>query len=211
MVTHTAIGRSLAVDAGIYHGAAFVIDEYDIAENIITAKDSLWYVQAQKWITKPPCEVPETFTAACQFIVDVVNLGYADNVWWDLSKMDAGKVAMGRLLTLDLLQMIRQIRHNSLIVISRGFELFAQIVCDKAWRDKVRKVARATQPYMANKCIKPECNNLVAPVGMKPQEGHFRNYRGTGACAKEHANYLCAKCNAPHSYASGVGKKHYTP
>lgn len=64
-------------------------------------------------------------------------------------------------------------------------------------------------PYEPTRCINPECYNLVAPVGTEPAPGHFKNYRGTGACRKGHNAYFCTVCKAPHSYVSGIGKEHY--
>lgn len=59
------------------------------------------------------------------------------------------------------------------------------------------------------KCIKPGCENLVAPIGTKkPEPGVFKNYAATGACQKGHNGYFCERCNRPHSYASDIGKAH---
>ncbi|NIV31246.1 MAG: hypothetical protein GWN58_17650, partial [Anaerolineae bacterium] len=48
----------------------------------------------------------------------------------------------------------------------------------KAERD-AREAAHDT--YEPTECIHPECQNLVAPTRIKPREGHYKNYRGTGA------------------------------
>jgi hypothetical protein len=66
-----------------------------------------------------------------------------------------------------------------------------------------------SQTYEPTKCIKPDCENLVAPPGITPREGHYKNYRGTGACQKGHNGYQCSKCGRPHSYASKIGQQHY--
>lgn len=66
----------------------------------------------------------------------------------------------------------------------------------------------ATFEYVPAKCIKPGCDNLVAPVGAAPAAGHFKNYRGTGACQKGHNGYTCSICQRPHSYTSAIGIKH---
>lgn len=63
--------------------------------------------------------------------------------------------------------------------------------------------------YTPTKCIKPDCENLVAPPGISPREGHYKNYRGTGACQKGHNAYRCSRCGVPHSYASKIGQQHY--
>lgn len=74
-----------------------------------------------------------------------------------------------------------------------------------------RRAARETvsATYAPTPCIHPECDNIVAPSGIKPREGHFKNYRGTGACQKGHNSYYCTKCKSPHSFVSEIGKKHY--
>jgi len=58
-------------------------------------------------------------------------------------------------------------------------------------------------------CIHPDCHNLIAPRGIKPREGHFKNYRGLGACQRGHQSYYCTKCKKPHSHTSKVGKAHF--
>lgn len=75
----------------------------------------------------------------------------------------------------------------------------------------LREMARKAVASMLSptKCIKPECVNLVAPVGTKKvQPGVCKNYRATGACQKGHNIYQCSKCEVPHSYVSGIGKAH---
>jgi len=69
--------------------------------------------------------------------------------------------------------------------------------------------ARVSATYEPTKCIHPKCGNLVAPPGIEPREGHFRNYRGTGACQKGHNAYFCTRCHEPHSFASKIGQQHY--
>lgn len=76
-----------------------------------------------------------------------------------------------------------------------------------ATRAKARKAVHET--YEPTACIKPECENLVAPKGIKPRKGHAKNYRGTGACQRGHNSYYCVKCKKPHSHTSKVGKAHY--
>lgn len=77
----------------------------------------------------------------------------------------------------------------------------------RAIQDEINE--RLHDAYIPTKCIHPKCENLVSPVGIQPREGHFKNYRGTGACQRGHNAYLCSKCNAPHNYATKIGKAHY--
>lgn len=76
----------------------------------------------------------------------------------------------------------------------------------KKFVDAIASLAKSREP---KKCIKPDCQNLVAPVGMKnPPPNVFKNYCQTGACQKGHNIYFCLKCGKPHSYASKIGIEH---
>lgn len=80
----------------------------------------------------------------------------------------------------------------------------------KTWLKSKREAKKAiSNSYKPITCIQPKCENLVAPKGIKPREGHFKNYRGKDACCQGHASYFCLKCKAPHSYHSKTGKNHY--
>lgn len=81
---------------------------------------------------------------------------------------------------------------------------FARMI-ERAKRDK-RNGAHAT--YEPTKCTKPDCQNQVAPAGVKPREGHFKNYMGKGACCKSHSTYHCSKCNLLHSWTTKTGQSH---
>lgn len=76
-----------------------------------------------------------------------------------------------------------------------------------AIKGKARQVVH--EKYEPTVCIHPECENLVAPKGIEPREGHYNNYRGTGACQRGHNSYYCTRCKKPHSHDSKVGKTHY--
>jgi len=85
---------------------------------------------------------------------------------------------------------------------------------DPAFRKKLSAVKRGAkaklhETYEPTECIHPECKNLVGPTGIKPREGHHKNYRGTGACRQGHNSYFCTKCQAPHSFVSKIGRRHY--
>ena len=78
--------------------------------------------------------------------------------------------------------------------------------------DEARKRAKKTaaETYAPVECRHPGCKRLLPPrSGIRPREGHHKNYRNTDACCRGHANYFCTKCNRPHSYASKVGQKHF--
>lgn len=76
----------------------------------------------------------------------------------------------------------------------------------KATRKDLLQHAHDT--YKPTNCIKPGCDNQVAPQGIRPRGGHFKNYRGKGACCRGHASYFCLKCKKPHSYLYKIGQKH---
>src|SRR6185369_16369719 len=56
-------------------------------------------------------------------------------------------------------------------------------------RRDARKAERLK--YTPTKCISPECDHQVAPPGIKPRAGHFKNYSNIGACCKAHTGYIC--------------------
>jgi len=85
---------------------------------------------------------------------------------------------------------------------------------DPAFRKRLSAVRRGVkaklhETYEPTECVHPECENQVAPTGIKPREGHHKNYRGTGACRRGHNSYFCTKCQAPHSFVSKIGRRHY--
>lgn len=194
MVQSEAIGRALMVDSGVAYKSG--MSEYDYAEIILLAEHSLWYVEcknkADKW-------------NACKFIMDVVSLGYRDGKWWDLSRLDEQTVKNG-VASLKILGLA--IRNVGSPFTSHGFLPVIDLILGKNWLTKTRQQIREKLPYKSTKCIKPDCENMVAPIGIKPQGEDFKNYRGTGACQQGHNGYKCSKCDAPHSYASGIGKEH---
>jgi hypothetical protein len=194
MVKSEAIGRSLMVDSGVAYKSG--MSEYDYAELILLAEHSLWYVE---------CKNKADRWSACKFILDVVSLGYKDGKWWDLSRMDEQVVKDG-VASLKILGLA--IRNVGSPFTSQGFLPVIDLILGKNWLAKTRQQIREKLPYVATKCIKPDCENMVAPVGIKPQAGHFKNYMATGACVKGHNVFTCSKCNKPHSYTSGVGKEH---
>ena len=112
---------------------------------------------------------------------------------------------------LNIKQAERNLAQGDKGVVALMAELLA--LFDPEFRKEASAVRREAkrqihETYEPTKCIKPECNMLVAPKGIKPREGHAKNYRGKGACCRGHANYWCTKCKAPHSYTSKIGQNH---
>lgn len=76
---------------------------------------------------------------------------------------------------------------------------------NRAKREAKEALRKSYEPIP---CVKPDCDNPVAPKGVEPREGHFKNYRGTGACQAGHNSYWCEKCEKPHSFKSKIGEAH---
>ncbi|NIV30361.1 MAG: hypothetical protein GWN58_12960, partial [Anaerolineae bacterium] len=78
--------RAHMVDGGHYD---YVLDDFDLAEMIATADRSLWYTQAKTWRQAPPTEYGESYQKITQlasaFVCRVVEWGYRDGKWWDLT------------------------------------------------------------------------------------------------------------------------------
>jgi len=192
------------------------ISPYQIAELIMMSKSSLWYSLATIWQTVPPSKMSDRersiCMSACKIITDIVDsVGYdvESDTWWNTKNLPYNQDAL-RLVLSAFGEILRHYSQNSLEIISSGFYIFISIICDKNWTARIRKQIRQAQTYVSAKCICPECYNMVAPVGVSPQNGDYKNYRGTGACQKGHNGYHCSKCNAPHSYSTKIGVSHLT-
>lgn len=128
------------------------VTEFEAAEFIILAKESLWYTQAKRWKDEPPKNTPRTWQAACQFIFDVVNLEYDESskMWWNLSRLDSKKVKIGIILLMDLGMMLKQYRQQSLDVVSQGFEIFIDILCGRGWEKRYAAFLKSAQAKLNN-------------------------------------------------------------
>jgi len=90
--------------------------------------------------------------------------------------------------------------------IRSSFDTVYRKIWLKAKREAKAQVAKEYEPII---CIHPNCDNLVAPKGITPREGHFKNYRGLNACQRGHQTYYCKKCKKPHGHTSKTGKAHF--
>lgn len=200
------------------------------------------------------------FKLAGDIVVKVVDWGYQDGVWWDLTSIyaDAAVAALGMTAVLEAVRIIdsvntpkdgfdtlwRVLSDDTSYMLSQGMRWFPKLLlprlntktltkmlggdtdsavvatCEvraeidpeyrKEWLAIKRKVkAKIGEEYEPAPCVHPNCDNLVAPKGIKPRDGHFKNYRATGACQRGHNSYFCTKCKGPHSHSSKTGKGHF--
>jgi len=181
------------------------LTEFQVAEFICMADSSLWYVQAKNWAENPPPigRSASFWKAACQFIVDIVNLGYDEEqkMWWPLLKIgNKQEIFTKTLLLMDFGLMLKQYRQQSLAIVSRGFEVFLDIVLGKGWEKRFRgflaKKSAPKQPQVAP-CINPFCNLEVN-----------RTKKKSGACSQEHLRYYCSKCKCWHHWGTKIANQH---
>lgn len=146
LVSQRAMGRALAVDAGVYDGFVHKQTEYDLAELMLLSDKSLWYTQAKSWAEKKPDFAPITWQAACKFIVRIIDLGYDEEnkTWWNLEKLNLSQsqLQFQYLLLMDLANMLKQIRGKSLNIYSKGFELFISLIVTKKKISEIKKAIR---------------------------------------------------------------------
>jgi hypothetical protein len=80
--------------AAVEAGKDYSLSEFDQAEIILTAGDSLWYVQARDWAEGKtpvgPGDSPEAvklFQQAGETICEIVKLGCVNGRWWNTAKL----------------------------------------------------------------------------------------------------------------------------
>lgn len=119
------------------------VTDVQATELICLAPYSLWYLQAKRWATTPPPDVPLTWRLACQWIVEIVNSGYdaENNSWWRLHGTKAELTR--KLLTLmDFGMMLKQYRRQTADTVSFGFEVFIDLVCGRGWETRFEKTIK---------------------------------------------------------------------
>jgi len=116
------------------------LTEFEAAEFIFMANESLWYIQAQSWAKQPPKigKSAQIWQRACQAIVDIVDLGYdkSQQMWWPMTSVENPTAIT--LLLMDFGYMLKQYRQQSPDVVSRGFEVFLDIVCGPNWEKRYK-------------------------------------------------------------------------
>lgn len=184
------------------------LTEFQAAEFICLADNSLWYVQAKSWAKSPPkIGSPSIiWQRACQIIIDIVDLGYdeAQKMWWPMATLgNPNEIIAKTILLMDFGHMLKQYRRCSLDIVSRGFEVFLDIVLGKGWEkrfkqflDEKAKEAAPRQPKIVP-CINPLCDMQVD-----------RNKRRSGACSQAHMRYYCSQCECWHHWGTKIASEH---
>jgi hypothetical protein len=131
------------------------LSETQLAEWIMTAKDSLWYFQARRWAEQAPSAVAADskaiFQAGCKLLLRIVDSGYDPEMktWWNLRTLfdgqDAWAAAM--LVLMDLGVMTKRLpnvhEHGGFTTTSAGFGVFAGIVCGPQWERQYQAMSQA--------------------------------------------------------------------
>lgn len=232
------VGKCLAVDTGhTYKLSEYDLAEMMcLADKSLWLSEARrWAGVTPKVDTPESKAAASVFTSAGDTVTRVVELGFSDGVWWNLAKLWEAREIADRMVKLLVLAtgrhssscwpyipmlMLPGLSTRKLYgYIASGGDGFAMATSEirahydadfrKAW-NAAKRVAKATvqSTYEPARCIKPGCACAVAPSGIEPRDGHARNWRGTGACCKEHANYWCGKCEKIHSYRTGIGQQH---
>lgn len=111
---------------------------------VMTAKESLWYSQAGQWLETPPDFMgPNTrdlYLHAMRFVRGTVDADFDGKVWWNTNEflsVDGYKhdtaVLREYIVLSDVVTRLALIRTRTPIVISTGFETFAEIILGKDW------------------------------------------------------------------------------
>lgn len=136
------------------------LTEVELAEFIITAAESLWYLQASTWADTPPEGIAEDslayFQEGCKLVTQIVDLGYDEqrHIWWPLFQLwpDEQAQAMGVLRLMDLGVMMERLPdvgikmehgEKGFNVVSRGFVVLVGVVCGVRWRQRYNALLRA--------------------------------------------------------------------
>jgi len=114
---------------------------------ILTAKDSLWYSQAQQWVEHPPEQfyalgaetVRHIFVNGLAFVVELVDLGYdaERRAWWPFEKIPNFQEKL--ILFGMTMSVISRVRVSTGMVISSGFEFLACMILGNNWKYQVEK------------------------------------------------------------------------
>lgn len=211
------------------------LSEYELAEALLMFEGSLAYSIIKSWQ-----KTPEIFGHArnigvrgVEAAIKIVESGRQADDWWDIAKLwpDTGEratqmahvVAVCKLGTLqsqmfrllpffadgldiDILRPPLDIKMVTVQLLQRYDKSFAKVVADTL-----------QETYVPAKCACPECERMIAPYGIAPRPGDFRNFKNSGACCKEHSHYVCQneRCVlqysgkvAYHTYRTKVGQAH---
>ncbi|MEW6210618.1 MAG: hypothetical protein AB1631_19800 [Acidobacteriota bacterium] len=131
--------------------------EFEAAEVMCLFKDSLAYVQLERWCENPPNGITDSNTRAiwkvsAHLMKQIVDLDYDEQSgnWWDLYALEVVRSQSSReskqrlaasflLMLMDFILMVRQYREYGASV-SQGFEVFADILFGKGWERRFNEI-----------------------------------------------------------------------
>lgn len=123
---------------GLFHG----LHEMQMAEWVAMTPAALFYSQAKNWSTQPPPNTPPTWPMACAALCSIIEAGYDPEarMWWNLHKLFPDQPSqLGMMMALaDLGFMIDEMRQKRPELVSRGFELFIDIILGPKWRPRYK-------------------------------------------------------------------------
>jgi len=146
------------------------LNEIQLAELIMGAKESLWYLQAQGWAKMAPTAVAESsrpmFQTGCATVVRIVDSGYDPEIkqWWNVRKLysteDQWVIAM--MVLMDLGAMTQRLPNvaewpegttreevvlgtvqRGFTVVSGGFQIFVDLMCGPQWERQYEAMVQA--------------------------------------------------------------------
>jgi hypothetical protein len=148
------------------------LTETQLAEWIITARESLWYFQARRWAEDPPSAVHETarpmFQMGCKLLLKIVDLGYDPErkQWWPVQKLFDGEDERGgaMLVLMDFGTMTKRLPdvaewpegtydHEVILgtvqrgftTTSAGFQVFVSMMCGPQWERRYAAMMTAME------------------------------------------------------------------
>lgn len=126
------------------------LSQMEVVDFILLSNKSFWYHQAVNWAATPPEACKDEFTkaqwcTACWIIKETVEWGYNKDSgkWWDRQATLPRDELLAEILVLsDFGIMLENYRNNSMDIISRGFEVFIEIMNGKDWKKKFLKYTK---------------------------------------------------------------------
>lgn len=117
-----------------YH-RRYNLNDFHVAEIVLYATDSLWYVQLQKWATMGPdgYTVPPSFCEGARWLLESVKNGFI---------IPAGKGDRAFFIA-DFILMLRQMRNHGRLTVSQTFEVVADLVLGISWEKRLKALVAA--------------------------------------------------------------------
>lgn len=117
-----------------YH-RRYNLNDLHVAEIVLYATDSLWYVQLQRWATMGPggYTVPPSFCEGARWLLESVKNGFT---------IPAGKEDRAFFIA-DFILMLRQLRDQGRCILSQTFEVIADLVLGISWEKRFKALVAA--------------------------------------------------------------------